>query len=26
LHNTAAVSLVLWYAITLAGVALLNVS
>ena len=26
LHNTAAVSLVLWYAITLAGVALLNIS
>ena len=26
LHNTAMVSLVLWYAITLAGVALLNVS
>ena len=26
LHNTAAVSLILWYAITLAGVALLNVS
>ena len=26
LHNTAAVSLVLWYAITLAGVALVNVS